>query len=80
MVSDVLAGSCDETRTDRLGNVIGFKKASATPEGAQRPLRVVLAAHADEIGMMVKHISSGGLHQVRSRSADSTGPRSCPSR
>ena len=55
-----LDGSCDEVWRDRVGNVIGLKRATAPPEGS-RPLRVVLAAHADEVGMIVKHIDADGF-------------------
>lgn len=59
--------TCDEVRRDLLGNVIGVKRAVS----GERARRVVLSAHSDEIGMMVKHISPegwirfqpiGGLH------------------
>lgn len=60
VVNDVLANCCDETRQDRMGNVIGLKKATSVPAGAVRPLRVMVAAHSDEVGMMVKHISPEG--------------------
>jgi len=58
-----LEDTCDEVKTDRLGNVIGLKLAT----GEEEPLRVVLAAHCDEIGMMVKHIDPDGyirFHRV----------------
>lgn len=60
LVRDVLDGCCDETRQDRMGNVIGVKKATRPPASAVRPLRVMVAAHCDEVGMMVKHISPEG--------------------
>jgi putative aminopeptidase FrvX len=50
---------CDEVWTDRIGNVIGLKRAR-TAEGAP-PLKVMIAAHADEIGFMVKHIDKEGF-------------------
>jgi endoglucanase len=58
---EVLGAACDEVRRDRMGNVIGLKKAVRPPAGAKRPLRVVLAAHMDEIGMMVKHVDEKGM-------------------
>ena len=61
VVMEALAASCDDVRRDRLGNVIGLKRATQPPAGAPRPLRVVLAAHVDEIGMMVKHIDEKGF-------------------
>ena len=61
VVMDTLRGSCDEVRRDRLGNVIGLRKATRPPADGSPPLKVVLAAHVDEIGMMVKHIDSNGF-------------------
>lgn len=60
LVMDELKGVCDEVSTDRLGNVIGLRKAT-TFTGEGNPFKVVLAAHADEIGMMVKHIDDKGF-------------------
>ena len=60
IVEEMLRPVCDEVRRDRMGNVIGQKKATKLPVG-ERPLRVVLAAHADEIGMMVKHLDGNGF-------------------
>ena len=61
VVTAELGASCDETRRDRMGNVIGLKRAASIPAGAERALRVVVAAHADEIGMMVKYIDPQGF-------------------
>ena len=54
-----LESVCDEVWTDRIGDVIGLKRAR-TAEGTT-PLRVMIAAHADEIGLMVKHIDKEGF-------------------
>lgn len=61
VVKATLSKCCDEVKTDHLGNVIALKKADSKPSGAKRPLKVVLAAHVDEIGMMVKHINDNGM-------------------
>ena len=61
VVMEVIGPCCDEVRRDRLGNVIGVKKATRPPADGSRPPRVVLAAHVDEVGMMVKHIDSNGF-------------------
>lgn len=45
----------DEVRVDRMGNVIAIKKGN----GAQ-PHKVMVAAHMDEIGFIVKHIDDKG--------------------
>ena len=47
-----LRKSCDEVNEDRFGNVIGKK-------GHGKPV-VMLAAHMDEVGFMVKHIDDNG--------------------
>jgi len=44
---------CSETETDRFGNVI-CKKGSGSP-------RIMLAAHMDEIGLLVKYIDEKGF-------------------
>ena len=43
----------DETHVDRVGSLIGLKRGAGDQE--PRP-RVLLAAHADELGLMVKRI------------------------
>ncbi|MCZ6679592.1 MAG: M42 family peptidase [Candidatus Poribacteria bacterium] len=58
---EFLDGVCDEVSRDRVGNVIGIKRSTNPPTNGDRPLRVILAAHADEIGMMVKHIDGDGF-------------------
>lgn len=46
----------DEVRTDRMGNVIAIKRGSAA-----QPQKVMVAAHMDEIGFIVKHIDEKGF-------------------
>jgi len=47
-VEETLLSTCDEVRYDRIGNVIGLKKATKNA-GDERPLRVILAAHAESL-------------------------------
>ncbi|CAG0947864.1 partial Putative aminopeptidase YsdC, partial [Anaerolineae bacterium] len=47
-----------EYRVDSLGNLIALKKAKAARGRA--PLRVMLAAHMDEVGLMIVHHDSNG--------------------
>jgi endoglucanase len=49
-----LASQCDELRTDVHGNVIAGINT-------QSPLRVMLAGHVDEIGLMITHIDDNGF-------------------
>ena len=58
IAAESLRKTCDEVKLDRLGNVIGVKKA--TRASTDPPLRVALMAHADEIGMMVRYVDDRG--------------------
>ncbi len=49
---------CDEVRSDALGNLVGIKKG--TGQG-----RVMLAAHMDEIGFLVKYIDDKGFLRLQ---------------
>ncbi|MFB6069890.1 MAG: M42 family metallopeptidase [Halanaeroarchaeum sp.] len=52
-------GVADEIRTDAMGNVV------ATIEGSTNPdYEVAIAAHMDEIGFMVRHVTEDGFVQV----------------
>lgn len=46
----------DLVETDNLGNVIAFKKGAAVPKN-----RLMLAAHMDEVGMIITSIDEDGL-------------------
>jgi endoglucanase len=48
----------DETRVDALGNLVVWKKASA---GSKASKKIMLAAHMDEIGVIVSHIDKKGF-------------------
>ena len=50
-------GVVDEVRSDAMGNLVG------TVEGAS-DYEVVVAAHVDEIGFMVKHVTDEGFLQL----------------
>ena len=47
---------CDELRTDVMGNVIGCIRGTA-----DNPVKVMLAGHCDEIGLMVRYIDDNGF-------------------
>lgn len=50
----------DEIKVDALGNVLVTKKASA---GGDKPLRVMLDAHMDEVGFMLVADDSEGIYR-----------------
>lgn len=56
----------DEIRTDKLGNLISYKKGTGK-------IKVMLAAHMDEIGLMVTKIEKGGF--LRFTSVGGVDPR-----
>ncbi|MBM4041532.1 MAG: M42 family metallopeptidase [Planctomycetes bacterium] len=60
LMRERMAAFADSVRTDVHGNVIAALNAAA-------PLRVMLAGHVDEIGLMVNHITKEGyiyVHQI----------------
>lgn len=57
VIIEVLGPYTDSVVKDKLGNVIVLKKG----EGAQPRPRVLLAAHMDEVGLMVTGVEEGGF-------------------
>jgi len=49
----------DEIRVDKLGNVIALKKATVSSQN--KLTKVMIAAHMDEIGFLLKHIDKKGF-------------------
>lgn len=60
---------CDEIEIDKLGNVISIKKG----QNNKSNLKIMLAAHMDEIGLMVKDIEDSGF--IRFTSVGGVDPR-----
>lgn len=56
IVVDAIAGQVDEYRADSIGNIIAFKRGSGDSS-----LKVMVAAHMDEVGFMITHIEDSGL-------------------
>lgn len=53
IMADELRKTCDEARIDTFGNVIARKGSGGR--------KIMLAAHMDEIGLLVKHITKEGF-------------------
>ncbi len=53
-----IEGAADEVRVDAMGNLIALKKATG---GGERPTRVMLSGHMDEIGVIATHIDEKGF-------------------
>ena len=52
----------DDVRTDALGNAVLFKRGEA---GGDRAPRVMVAAHMDEIGFLVRHVDKHGFLRLQ---------------
>jgi endoglucanase len=61
-VRDLIVGEIksrvDEYRTDSIGNLITFKRAKGAR--GRNPLKVMIAAHMDEVGLLITHAESNG--------------------
>ena len=57
VVREVLDEAADEVRTDAMGNVVGTLRGSGDHE-------VAVAAHMDEIGFMVRHVTDDGFLEL----------------
>ncbi|HHV19717.1 MAG TPA: M42 family metallopeptidase [Thermoanaerobacterales bacterium] len=55
LIREAFLNYCDDVKCDNLGNIIGFKR------GLSSDYKLMLAAHMDEIGLMVKHIDEEGF-------------------
>lgn len=58
-IKDMLEGISDEAYIDTLGNVIAVKRC-----GKENAKRILIEAHIDEIGLMVKDIDENGFITV----------------
>jgi putative aminopeptidase FrvX len=56
VVIDAIANQVDEYQVDSIGNVIALKRSDGTSD-----LKVMVAAHMDEVGFMISQIEESGL-------------------
>ena len=61
LVEKTITGLFDETRTDSMGSLICTRKPTKKAAGKKQPVRVMIAAHMDEIGFYVRHIDDKGF-------------------
>ncbi len=67
IIREAWAGLTDSLEQDRLGSLIGVKRAA---EPLDPPRRIMLAAHMDEIGMMVRDVVDGFIYVHRISGVD----------
>ena len=65
VIREEITGLVDEVRVDALGNLVALRRGGASPRrragvAGQPGKRVMLAAHMDQIGLMVTHIDEKG--------------------
>jgi tetrahedral aminopeptidase len=60
ILRDEVARYCDDIRVDALGNLICQKSAKGDVDPGAWPRKVMVAAHMDEIGLMITHINEDG--------------------
>ena len=60
LILDAVKDLVDEYRVDALGNLIAVKRASS-----QGRRRVMVAAHMDEVGLMIMHVEKEGALRFR---------------
>ena len=63
VASKHLAEYSDEVQIDKIGSVVAIKRGEQNVERDERR-RILLAAHLDEIGLMVTKIESGGFLRI----------------
>ncbi len=68
ILSEEWRGVTDEQTVDGLGSLIGIKKATRTGDAPAR--KIMLAAHMDEIGMLVRDIVDGFIYITRLSGVD----------
>ncbi len=64
IVLEEIKGHADTVKVDALGNVLVTKKGASTSlRSAQRPLKVMVSAHMDEVGFMLVAEDGEGLYR-----------------
>ncbi|CAN5707916.1 hypothetical protein BH24ACT22_BH24ACT22_02790 [soil metagenome] len=71
IVREELSSLTDEVRTDNMGSVIGTKKG-------RDDVRVMIAAHTDEIGFLVKYIDDKGFLRLQTLGRPRPGEHGLP--
>jgi len=60
VIKEELEKVTDEVKIDKLGNVIGIKRANQIT-GRSIPKKVMVAAHMDEVGLVIRYIDDDGF-------------------
>jgi putative aminopeptidase FrvX len=60
-IIEAIQGHVDSYQVDTLGNLIALRRARRRPSPDRQPLKVMVSAHMDEVGVMVTHADKDGL-------------------
>ncbi len=71
LLRDAWRDLCDEFEQDQLGSLIGIQRATVPTKDGAPARKIMLAAHMDEIGLMVRDIRDGFLLVHRVNGIDS---------
>jgi len=63
IMKDELKKTCDEVQIDNFGNVIARKGLTCSGRQVKGKKKIMLCAHMDEVGFLVKHITKEGYLQ-----------------
>lgn len=66
LIAKEIDGLFDDVSIDPMGTMVGVRRPRAARSGKPRkqPLKIMLAAHMDQIGFMVRHIDDKGFLRV----------------
>src|SRR5438093_12436310 len=64
VVLEAMRPLVDEVRVDAMGNAVGRRRGRGSGGGG-RPRRVMVAAHLDEIGFLVRHVAEEGVLRLQ---------------
>ena len=67
LIANEVKSLVDETRVDALGSLVAVRKArpKTKKKSDKAPLKIMLAAHMDQIGFLVRHIDDKGFLRVQ---------------
>jgi len=61
LILKAIQGYVDSYQVDALGNLIALKRSSQPAVSGHKPLKIMVSAHMDEVGIMVTHADKEGL-------------------
>ncbi len=65
IIRDAIRAHVDRVEVDNLGNLLAWKGPKSAPLSGSKPLRVMLAAHMDEVGFIAVKVNDDGTVKFR---------------